>query len=126
MIISDWSASNIPPWLMIRCRNLIQRWSSQPLLDERLFVIARPDQPGLPQASAIRLDEIGDLPLILPSGAHGLRAVLNAASARSQRPLNVVAEIDGLAVLMDAVRCCSLGQITQALFEVGGQYRRNM
>jgi methylmalonyl-CoA mutase len=29
-------------------------------------------------------------------------------------------------VLMDAVRCCSLGQITQALFEVGGQYRRNM
>ncbi len=30
------------------------------------------------------------------------------------------------AVLVDAVRCCSLGQITQALFEVGGQYRRNM
>ena len=29
-------------------------------------------------------------------------------------------------VLMEAVRCCSLGQITQALFEVGGQYRRNM
>jgi methylmalonyl-CoA mutase len=30
------------------------------------------------------------------------------------------------AVLMDAVRCCSLGQITDALFEVGGKYRRNM
>jgi methylmalonyl-CoA mutase len=30
------------------------------------------------------------------------------------------------AVLMDAVRVCSLGQITHALFEVGGQYRRNM
>jgi methylmalonyl-CoA mutase len=30
------------------------------------------------------------------------------------------------AVLMDAVRVCSLGQITQCLFEVGGQYRRNM
>jgi len=29
-------------------------------------------------------------------------------------------------VLMDAVRCCSLGQVTKALFEVGGQYRRNM
>ncbi|MEM1095561.1 MAG: methylmalonyl-CoA mutase family protein [Bacteroidota bacterium] len=28
--------------------------------------------------------------------------------------------------LMDAVRVCSLGQITDALFEVGGQYRRNM
>ena len=30
------------------------------------------------------------------------------------------------AVLMDAVRVCSLGQITQTLFEVGGKYRRNM
>ena len=29
-------------------------------------------------------------------------------------------------VLMDAVRVCSLGQITNALFEVGGQYRRSM
>jgi isobutyryl-CoA mutase len=29
-------------------------------------------------------------------------------------------------VLMDAVRVCSLGQITSTLFEVGGQYRRNM
>jgi isobutyryl-CoA mutase len=29
-------------------------------------------------------------------------------------------------VLMDAVRCCTLGEITQALFEVGGRYRRNL
>ncbi|MCB0282735.1 MAG: methylmalonyl-CoA mutase family protein [Calditrichaeota bacterium] len=28
--------------------------------------------------------------------------------------------------LMEAVKVCSIGQITQALFEVGGQYRRNM
>ena len=28
--------------------------------------------------------------------------------------------------LMDATKVCSLGQITAALFEVGGQYRRNM
>ena len=30
------------------------------------------------------------------------------------------------AELMDTVRTCSLGQITQALYDVGGQYRRNM
>jgi methylmalonyl-CoA mutase len=30
------------------------------------------------------------------------------------------------AVLMDAARYCSLGQISNALYEVGGQYRRNM
>ena len=39
------------------------------------------------------------------------------------------AAIDGgnvFEVLMDAVRVCSLGQITHALFEVGGQYRRTL
>ncbi len=30
------------------------------------------------------------------------------------------------AALMDAVRSCSLGQISEAFFEVGGQYRRNV
>ena len=30
------------------------------------------------------------------------------------------------AELMDTVKYCSLGQITHALYEVGGQYRRNM
>jgi methylmalonyl-CoA mutase len=30
------------------------------------------------------------------------------------------------AVLIDAVRYCSLGQITSALYDVGGQYRRSM
>ena len=30
------------------------------------------------------------------------------------------------AELLEAVRVCSLGQISHALYEVGGQYRRNM
>ncbi|WP_341914920.1 fused isobutyryl-CoA mutase/GTPase IcmF [Polaromonas sp. YR568] len=38
----------------------------------------------------------------------------------------VIANDNVFQVLMDAVRVCSLGQITHALFEVGGQYRRNM
>ncbi|ACB36098.1 methylmalonyl-CoA mutase, large subunit [Leptothrix cholodnii SP-6] len=38
----------------------------------------------------------------------------------------VIANTNVFEVLMDAVRCCSLGQITNALFEVGGQYRRSM
>ncbi len=39
-----------------------------------------------------------------------------------------VALADGnlFAELMDAVRCCSLGDITDTLFEVGGRYRRNV
>lgn len=30
------------------------------------------------------------------------------------------------AVLMEVCKYCSLGEVTRALFEVGGQYRRNM
>jgi methylmalonyl-CoA mutase len=39
------------------------------------------------------------------------------------------AAVDGenvFAELMSAARVCSLGQVTQAFFEVGGQYRRNV
>ncbi len=38
----------------------------------------------------------------------------------------VIANENIFAVLMDAVHCCSLGQITNALYDVGGRYRRNM
>ena len=37
-----------------------------------------------------------------------------------------IANANAFEVLMDAARVCSLGQITNALFEVGGQYRRSM
>ena len=42
--------------------------------------------------------------------------------------LQAVARQDGnlFEALMETVKVCSLGQITHALFEVGGQYRRNM
>ncbi len=42
--------------------------------------------------------------------------------------LQDVAVVNGnlFAELMETVKCCSLGQITNALYAVGGQYRRNM
>ncbi|TNE37229.1 MAG: methylmalonyl-CoA mutase [Alphaproteobacteria bacterium] len=39
---------------------------------------------------------------------------------------SVIANENVFAELMNAARVCSLGQITEAFFEVGGQYRRNM
>jgi methylmalonyl-CoA mutase len=50
-----------------------------------------------------------------------------AAPAALQRLRHTVIENGNtFDVLMDAVRSCSLGQITGALYEVGGRYRRNM
>ncbi|OGT81365.1 MAG: methylmalonyl-CoA mutase [Gammaproteobacteria bacterium RIFCSPLOWO2_02_FULL_61_13] len=51
----------------------------------------------------------------------------DAAPAALQRLRDaVIANENVFAELMNAVRTCSLGQITQTFFEVGGQYRRNM
>ena len=46
-----------------------------------------------------------------------------ALAALQQAAIN---DDDVFAQLMAAARVCSLGQITEALFEVGGQYRRSM
>jgi methylmalonyl-CoA mutase len=45
---------------------------------------------------------------------------LNKLKAAAINDENLFAE------LMETVKYCSLGQITHALYEVGGQYRRNM
>ncbi|MGB5588714.1 MAG: hypothetical protein WBN78_13145, partial [Gammaproteobacteria bacterium] len=44
------------------------------------------------------------------------------------RRLQEVAAKDGnvFAELMEAVKVCTLGQISHGLYQVGGQYRRNM
>ena len=81
-----------------------RRWSVLPLLDERLFVIGRRDLPGMPTGRSVRIARLASLPLVLPSGTHGLRAILDAAFARERCAPHVVLEVDGLAVLMDAVR----------------------
>ena len=49
-------------------------------------------------------------------------------SAAALQKLKAVAVNNGnlFAELMETVKYCSLGQITHALYEVGGQYRRNM
>jgi methylmalonyl-CoA mutase len=49
------------------------------------------------------------------------------SAARIARLQQVVIENGNLfAELMETVKYCSLGQITHALYEVGGQYRRSM
>ncbi len=81
-----------------------RRWSVAPLLAEKLFVIASPMLSPRPTGAKVRLSQLAEVPLILPSGSHGLRATLMAAFARARVAPRIVAEVDGLALLMDAVR----------------------
>ncbi|MFM0487659.1 LysR family transcriptional regulator [Paraburkholderia graminis] len=80
-----------------------KRLSTMPLLDERLFAIsaAQFDLPA--NAKGLSIRELAAFPLIVPSGNHGLRVLINAAFAKANCQLNLAAEIDGLATLMEAV-----------------------
>ena len=60
-----------------------------------------------------------------------LNGLHKAMTSRSESMLNALQEAaitdqNIFESLMEAAKYCSLGQITNALFEIGGQYRRNM
>jgi len=78
-------------------------WHISPLLTERLFLIGARSLPGMPRAARVRLAQAAHLPLLLPSGSHDLRSIVDAAFQRARCVPRLVAEIDGLAMLMDAV-----------------------
>lgn len=83
-----------------------RRWSVMPLLEERLFLIQsrlRPVAPQIEHASPIRLEQLQPVPLILPSGSHGLRSSLMASFTSAGFQARMAMEIDSLTLLMEAV-----------------------
>ncbi|MCZ2495698.1 LysR family transcriptional regulator [Xylophilus sp. Kf1] len=98
-----------------------RRWSVMPLLEEKLLLMrARRFMP--PQAARqhrpVSLRALAEHPLIMPTGSHGLRATIDAAAQRARVSLQLVAEIDSLAMLMDAVDA-GLGATVQPGAAVG-------
>lgn len=81
--------------------------SVEPLLEEELFVIL-PAGSDLVAADrkSLRLQEVAALPLILPSPGHGLRRRIALEFERVNLPIDTVAEIDSLPLLM---RCVAEG-----------------
>ncbi len=78
-----------------------RRWSIQPLLEEDLFLMRRAVTMTLP--AAMRVAELADQPLILPTGPHGLRSTLDTAFAGAGIAPRIVLEVDSLAMVMAAV-----------------------
>lgn len=85
-------------------KDKILRWSARPILEEQLFLIgshallaALPDNPITPE-------QLAGIPLIMPSQGHGLRGRLDAVCQEHALNVEIVAEIDGLVLLMRAVR----------------------
>ena len=99
-----------------RCRSSASTRSAGPDAED-----GTPDHVELARATeeekASQLRRVREFQAVHASEAEAALARLKEAAASGD---NV------FAVLMDAARVCTLGQVTEAFFEVGGQYRRNV
>lgn len=79
-------------------------WSATPLLEQKLYLISPVDSvhPHARQGH-LSVRHLKDIPLLLPTASHGLRSMIDAACIRSGFQPQLIAEIDSLSMLMDAV-----------------------
>lgn len=97
---------------------------SLPIIGVNTFLSEAGDQPF--EIELARSTEEEKLSQISRLVAFHERNCDHAGAALEAVKQAVIHDRNGFEALMEAVRYCSLGQITQALFEVGGQYRRSM
>jgi methylmalonyl-CoA mutase len=96
-----------------------------PIIGVNTFLSSK-GSPTVVPAEVIRATEeekmfqIKTLETLHKGNAHEVEERLNIIQDAAINNKNIFEE------LMEASKVCSLGQITAALFEVGGQYRRNM
>ncbi len=115
------SSEHLPPGELLTGRRLdlavlFQNDSSQgrsaiPVLDERLFLLARRGMVALPDGEPITMAQLGSLPQAVTSKAHGLRAWVEAAFERAGVEPWIGVEVDGLTTLMDLVQANALATI---------------
>ena len=78
--------------------------TAEPLLEEELFVLLPAHSDLVPKRrTSLTIAEAARLPLILPTGVHGLRRRISTEFERRDLSANIVAEIDSLSLLMGCV-----------------------
>ena len=95
-----------------------------PLIGVNTFLNPHPDELGPPElirsTEAEKRQQIDNLAAFHARNADRAPAALARLKDVARSGGNLFDE------LMETVKSCSLGQISQALYEVGGQYRRSM
>jgi len=85
-------------------RNAAAELSCETLLEEDLFVILPAESTLVPAGrNSLTLREVAALPLIIPSPGHGLRRRIALEFERANLPLDALAEIDSLPLLMHCI-----------------------
>ena len=76
------------------------------VLEERLLLVGPPcelsahDRHGINAAVSVPFSRLGDYPLILPAGLHGLRSLIYRFSASQETELQVIAEVNAIPELI--------------------------
>ncbi|WP_312528033.1 LysR substrate-binding domain-containing protein [Comamonas sp.] len=98
-----------------------RRWRVTPLLEEQLFLIQSRQSPVAPKirhGAPVSLAQLQQVPLILPSGSHGLRSSVMASFTSAGFQSQMEMEIDSLPLLMEAVDA-GMGATVQPWSAVG-------
>ena len=97
-----------------------------PIIGVNTFLNTGEDSDNASQPIITRADitekesQIRTLQSLIKVNAERSSILLNRLTSVARRNENTFPQ------LMEAAKCCSLGQITRALYDAGGQYRRNM
>lgn len=75
----------------------------RPLLEEQLYLIS-PTNSKVSKRSEITLEEVLDLPLVMPEEKHGLRVALEKEAIERKKSLNLALEVSAWPMLTDMVR----------------------
>jgi methylmalonyl-CoA mutase len=95
-----------------------------PIVGVNTFLNPAPPEMGaielIRSTEAEKQQQIENLRAFHARNAHRAPAALERLKQTAREDGNL------FEALLETVKCCSLGQISTALYEVGGQYRRNM
>jgi methylmalonyl-CoA mutase len=99
---------------------------SLPIVGVNTFLPSKENAEGLPTIELARATEEEKRSQVDRTRAYQQKHAPEAQEALRRLRDAVAAEENVFGALMDAARVCTLGQVTEAFFEVGGQYRRNV
>jgi LysR family nitrogen assimilation transcriptional regulator len=82
----------------------LRHLAARRLANEELFLVGPADRfGGLGEMSAVAVESLGELPMILPGLPHGLRQVIDLAASRAGAALDVRHEVDAMWVIGELV-----------------------
>jgi LysR family nitrogen assimilation transcriptional regulator len=112
LAIQEGTSASLEEWVLDRRVDLavlqdppaLDELSIEPVVTERLGLVSGVRTIRLDGTDALRVRQLGVLPLILPHPRHWIRRLVDSAAFRRGIVLNQVQQVDGVALIKEMVR----------------------